>query len=202
MSTGQSINLIPQQEVQEQEQVKLVKAGTVLSIIALVIFGIISGIVFYLNNNLQNQITDFDTKIANLREQIKKQSLIEITARNLDTKYRTLKTVFDARSYYSLLMQEMKKRVPASIVINNFTLNSTKAGDPGTVSISGTADNYISIANFINDLTDTKFSDASADLEALFTGVTLNSVSLDTNSNKASFFINVSFDAKKLIKSL
>lgn len=192
---SQSINLVPQTEQVEQQQVKLVKLSTVVSILVLLAVGGVTYFYYNKTQNLKSDIAAKDQSIEASRAQIKNMSAIEITARNLATRSAALNEVFANRPYYSLLLQEFKKRLPPSIFISNFTLSGENK-----FTISGDADNYIAIASFIRDLTNPKFEGAERGLETLFTDVTLNSVNLETRNNRASYFINVTYDMSKLTK--
>jgi Tfp pilus assembly protein PilN len=189
---AQSINLIPQQEKEEQVQVKLVKTSTIFAIILLVIIGGVAGYFFLRTTNLKSELKSEQDRVESLRSEIKGLSSIEIVARNLDTIQKTLEGIFSNKLYYSMLLEELKRRVPDSISVESFTLNSGS-----TINVSGGADNYLSIAKFINDLTNEKFGGVE-NITGLFTSVALNSVSLESRSNRANFFINVNFDANKL----
>src|SRR3989344_3458553 len=101
---GQSINLIPQEEKQEQTKTQLVKLSTVFTIILFVIVAGISGYLFYQTYSLKTQIQLHEANITDLRAQIQNQSQIEIIARNLESKYKALNSILTDRLYYSLLL--------------------------------------------------------------------------------------------------
>lgn len=192
---SQSINLIPQQEQMEQQQVKLVKLSTVLAVLFLLLVIGISVFYFTKTKGLKDEIATHDQSIASLRSQITGMAAIEIVARNLDTKSKVLQQIFDSRPYYSLLLKEFKHRVPPTVLVQSFTMTTS-----GSFSLSGDSDNYISISGFIDDLTNPNFADTPKELQTLFTTVSLNSVSLETRNNRASYFMNVTYDASKLKK--
>src|SRR3989338_5153115 len=189
----ESINLVPTHEKSQQQKEKLVKAGTIVSIILLVLTIGIAGYYFYSISRIKETSKTLDSDIEVLRSDIKKLADIEISGRNLYTKFLTLKLVFGNRLYYSFLLEELQKRVPSDVFIESLT-----ASRLGELSISGSASNYLSIAKFINTLTDQKFSLAGKGLEKLFTDVKLNSVNLDVQTDSAKFFIVVSYDGKVL----
>ena len=189
----ESINLVPSHEKSQQQKEKLVKVGTVVAVILLFISIIVAGFYLYKINKLKETSKTLDSDIEVLRSDIKKLADIEISGRNLYTKFLTLKLVFENRLYYSFLLEELQKRVPSDVFIESLT-----ASRLGELSISGSASNYLSIAKFINTLTDQKFSLAGKGLEKLFTDVKLNSVNLDVQTDSAKFFIVVSYDGKVL----
>lgn len=189
----ESINLVPSHEKSQQQKEKLVKVGTVVAVILLFISIIVAGFYLYKINKLKETSKTLDSDIEVLRSDIKELADIEISGRNLYTKFLTLKLVFGNRLYYSFLLEELQKRVPSDVFIESLT-----ASRLGELSISGSASNYLSIAKFINTLTDQKFSLAGKDLEKLFPDVKLNSVNLDVQTDSAKFFIVVSYDGKVL----
>lgn len=190
----QSINLIPQQEVQEQTQEKAVALTTWLSIVLLVIIGGVAGFYFYSTQNINGQIKILESEITTSRAQIATMANVEVNARNLDKKYTTLQQAFINRMNYSKLASELAKRTPEGIMLDSMTLQKGSK-----VNITGHADNYILIANFTNNLVDTEFQDGDPLLRALFTTVTLNSVNLEKNRNVVRFSINTDLNGDLLI---
>ncbi len=193
---GQSINLIPQEEKQEQTKTQLVKLSTVFTIILFVIVAGISGYLFYQTYSLKTQIQLHEANITDLRAQIQNQSQIEIIARNLESKYKALNSILTDRLYYSLLLKEVQARLPQTVVIEDFSITQGNA-----INISGTAETYIAIAEFINALTNKEFVGGVTGLEKLFTSVSLNTVTTESNVSKIKFFIVVSFNGS-LIKKI
>jgi len=70
----QSINLIPEQEVQEQSQGKVVTFSTWISISLLLILGGIAGLYFYLSNVIKGQMKVLESEITASRQQISLRS--------------------------------------------------------------------------------------------------------------------------------
>ena len=87
------------------------------------------------------------------------------------------------------------KRVPATVEIETFG-----TGRGNTVNVSGIGADYIAIARFINDVSDANFSEAADGLGGLFSNVSLNSVSLDVQTDKARFFIVLTIEESLLKK--
>ena len=191
----QSINLIPQQEVQEQTQVKAVTLSTWISLAVLLIIGSIAGFDFYRSYNLKAQTKSIETEITGLRQQISTMANVEVNARNLDKKFTTLKDIFANRMLYSSLATEVAKRTPTGIIMDSMTLQKG-----AKVNITGHADNYILIASFTNNLVNNEFQGGDAALKKLFTSVTLNSVSLEKNRNIVRFSINTDLNGDLLKK--
>lgn len=180
------INLIPQSEKQEQAKEKAVKTSTVISVLLFLIVAAISGLILYTMSVQKKAIQAHENSIAALRSDVAAMSEIEIAARNLGRKSNTLQNILEMRSNYSLMLTDFKKRIPETISVESFGI-----GRDNTINVSGIGNDYISISKFINDLTDGG---------GLFTNVSLNSVNLDAQSNKAAFFIVITFDPSLLRK--
>ena len=182
----QSINLIPQEEKQEQSKTQLVKLSTLFTILLLIVVGLLSAYFFYQVTGIKGQIREHENNIEDLRTEIQGLSTIEISARNLDTRFHALKSIYTSRVYFSGLLDEINKHVPETIILMDMTVN------PGNkVTITGESNDYISISKFITDL--------SAD-EKIFATVTLNSVSLENRANKITFFILVEYKPEALMR--
>jgi Tfp pilus assembly protein PilN len=184
MPLDQSINLIPQGEKHEQAKTEAVKLSTVFTIIVMLAVAAISTYFFYQITNLKQESRQLDQRITDSRLQIQSMAPIEITARNLDSRYQTLQEISGQRVLYSKLLQELKSRTPVEVTINDLNVSVDNK-----MTISGDGDNYISIASFINKLLENK---------TLFTSVILNSVNLNSSKNRADFFIAVTFNPEAL----
>lgn len=185
----QSINLIPQKERQEQTKTQIVKVSTVVSVIIAVVVSIVSAVFFYQSYKLKQEIKLIEDRMTGLRADITASSQAEISARNLEVKAKTLKSIFESRTYYSYVLEELKKRIPADVTVESFAVSGT-----GTITLSGQGENYLSVAKFVNNLVDKNYSSAGENLKALFTGVTLNSVGLEDKNNRAKFSLLITFD--------
>src|SRR3989344_2500516 len=117
----ESINLVPSHEKSQQQKEKLVKVGTVVAVILLFISIIVAGFYLYKINKLKETSKTLDSDIEVLRSDIKELADIEISGRNLYTKFLTLKLVFENRLYYSFLLEELQKRVPSDVFIESLT---------------------------------------------------------------------------------
>ena len=186
------INLIPQAEIKEQQKFKAVKGSTVFSVVFLLIVLVVGGYFYYITNNVKSQISSVESSIEVLRADITDLSEVEISARNLDKKYNVLRSLFIERLRYSLLLKELKGRQPSDLEIQSLDIK------PASMNVSGIADNYISIANFVNSLVSKDFEGGVEGLKEVFTSVSLNSVSLEGSTNKVKFFIVVEYDVSKL----
>ena len=192
---GQSINLVPQQEVQEQTKTRVVKLSTVLSILIVIVFAGVSAYFYYNTAKLKDEVKAADKEVGRLRSEINSLSGIEITARNLDTKYSALRGIFKSQVFYSELVREFRLRQPKEVELNDFTVMPDSK-----ISMNAKGDGYIYVSNFINTLLDKNFKGGIPGLEGLFTSVTLNSVTLENKTNRIVFSMSIEFN-KDLLKN-
>lgn len=189
---SQSVNLIPDQEVQEQTQKKVVKMSSLFSILVLVITSGISAYFIYSTTNLTKQVKDQDAKIASARSTIQSKAEIEITARNLAKKYKVLKDMLTSRTYYSLLLEEMKVRKPNEIYISNFSVLKDNK-----LAITGQAQTYINITTYANNLLSKDYSGGNPKLSGLIKNIILTQVDL-SQFGTVDFSMTIDYDPTKL----
>jgi Tfp pilus assembly protein PilN len=185
----QSINLVPENIVQEQTEQKAVKLSTIVCILLAVVASLVSGILWYVNGQTSARIKSLNSEIDQSRNAITALAPVEVSTRNLDKKFTTLKGIFAERDLYSLLVTELMVRKPTGIGIRAVSLQKGVK-----LNINGTADNYISIAAFTNNLVNSNFEGGNTELRKLFTAVTLNSVDLEKSRNDVLYSINVDMD--------
>lgn len=174
----ESINLIPQEERVQQTKTKVVKASTIFAIILLIIIGGIGGYFYYRVFTTKQQIKDLDTQIADQRAKVTQMKDIEIVARNLYKKSSTLQQIFDTRIYYSKLVTNVNDSTPPSVVVDSFGL-----GKENTISLSGKADDFRAVQDFMDRLNS----------KELFESVAINSAGLENRSSKTSFMLVVTY---------
>lgn len=183
---AKNINLVPQEVKKEQAKEKVVKRTTIVAILFTLAVGIFAGYLFVKKQLVVEKIEDLNQSIENLRASIVEMKDIEIKARTLDKQYTAVSSLLQDRVRYSLLMDELNKRKPSSVQIDSFNTSGKTE-----INISGKADNYLAISEFVNNLSNNDFSGGNESLKTLFKEVTLNSVNLDSQSDKARFFIVV-----------
>lgn len=191
----QSINLIPQAEKEAQTKERLVKMSTLVTLLVAILVGLVSVGLFYRSLSIKSKIKNHKVDIARYRGDITDLADIEVTARNLDSKYKALTELFVNRPHYSRLFEELIKRVPPTVLINTLSLEKEK-----TLNVAGEGSDYLSIARFVNTLSEAEFEGSGEGLEGLFIDVTLNSVNLDAQSNNVEYAISIEFDASLLTK--
>lgn len=188
----QSLNLIPQQEIQEQTQTKVLKLSTILSVLILIAVSGVSAYFIYYTTSLKSQTKSEQDKITSLRNDIASMSEIEVSARNLDKKYLTLQGMLSKRAYFSKLMREIRARKPSEIHIESFTVLKENK-----FSISGQAQTYIVITQFGNNLLSGDYAAGDPALAGVFKSIVLNQVDL-SQSGKVEFAMTIEFDPAKL----
>jgi len=189
------INLIPDQELNIQKQDKAIKMSSVVTVLLLLSVLGIAGYYYYETDKLNQEINSTNMRIENQRQQITALSSTEIIARNLFKKFSSLKDIYTKRNKYSIVLDEFFKRTTQGIKIDDFSVDPS-----GKVTITGSGDNYLIVAKFMKDITDSEYPTATTQYKNLFKTVTLNSVNLENAENRASFSLVVDYDAS-LIKN-
>lgn len=186
---SQSINLIPQEERKEQVKTELLRVSTIITIILLVVTSCVAGFYYYRTSTTEKSIIDYESRIESLRSQINALADIEIIARDLDLRKSSLVDLISNRNNYSLLLEEVQRRSPQTVVLDDFNV-----GAGNVLTISGSADNYLSVAGYINNLNNVNYEQSPEELKKLFKKITLNSVNLNEAQANVDFFITVEFD--------
>ena len=186
------INLIPQTEIIEQKRSKIVSSSTIFSIVILLITLGISAYLYTTLSKIDSDIKKTETEIESLRSDIKSMADIEVAARNLDKKYNALRSLFNSRVKYSLLLKEFEARKPSDVSVQSFDVKT------GQISVSGTSGSYISVKNLMDNLLNREFQDGNPSLKDVFTSVSLNSVNLDKSTNDVKFLIVITYQERKL----
>ena len=186
------INLIPQTEIIEQKRSKIVSSSTIFSIVILLITLGISAYLYTTLSKIDSDIKKTETEIESLRSDIKSMADIEVAARNLDKKYNALRSLFNSRVKYSLLLKEFEARKPSDVSVQSFDVKT------GQISVSGTSGSYISVKNLMDNLLNKEFQDGNPSLKDVFTSVSLNSVNLDKSTNDVKFLIVITYQERKL----
>jgi Tfp pilus assembly protein PilN len=190
-----SINLIPQQEVQEQERTKLLSLSTIFAIAILVSA---LGVTIFLTvktYQIKDSIKKTDANIENLRSQIRSLSSVEITARTVDKKFKVLDVMFKTGSNFSLLMEEINARRPENVFMTDFNIRQS-----GEILLSGSGKDFLAVSAFMSSLVDKNFSKGNNLLKELFKSVTLSSVNLEKRTGLINFTIAITYEPKLLVK--
>lgn len=193
---SQSINLVPQEEKKEQRKEQLVKFSSVVSVLLLLLVSGISGYFWYQKNTVNKAIAAAEVRIAKSRTDITALSDIEVVARELDAKYKILDEFFGSKRRYSILLDELNKRIPlGNVFVDTFAITGA---NKEVLNISGSGLDYIAIARFIDTLSDKEYEGATQGFEGMFNNVTLNSVTLDNQGSAVNYFIVTNYDTNLL----
>lgn len=190
----QVLNLIPQSEKQEQNRERLVKVSSIITIVLAIFTAIVGGFLYYRVYTIKDQLKIKEQSITKLKSDIQSLSSIEISARNLGSRFNTLQTLLKNRFVFSKLLDELQNRIPSSVEMESFSLGK----EDYTFNISGKGADYLAVSKFITALSNPDDKQAKEGLEKLFTDVTLNSVSLDNQTSKANYFMVITFDPSLL----
>jgi len=181
MVERREIELIPRELEEARKQEKLLGTARLvgfgfLALSILVIFLILSivGAQTVMINNLRRQVGEKGARIGEL-------STVEEKVVGLSNKNIALTQIFGARSYHSILLQALKKSIPAGIRLNGLSASKTEA----TVGISGETQSYTELATFLKNLVDPEKGGS------LFTQAGLTSVSFDPTKGTAQFVAEV-----------
>lgn len=188
----QSINLVPQEEIQEQTKIKVVKLSSVFAILLFFVVAGVAGFMYYQKYQLDLQKAALDGEIAGLRDEIKGMSELEIVARNHTKKVAVLRGLMDNRVYYSKLVNELRGRETDDIKITTFDYSGSN------LNISGTCSSLVSLSEYISNLLNRDGSKGSEELKSLFTSVRLGNVTLQKADSKFTFSLQVSYDVELL----
>jgi hypothetical protein len=193
---AQSINLVPNEEIKSQRKGKIVKLSSLISIVLLLAAAGVAGYFWYQLDSLNKELTVSKDKVSAHRRDIENLSSIEQTARELDVKYTAVNDFLSGNVAYSIILTEFDKRKLDDITIESFSFSDNSSGT--SINISGSGSNYLSIAKFIEIMSDEDYALADSRYKDLFTSVTLNSVSRDAQSAEVSFFMVISYDTSLL----
>jgi len=180
------INLLTREEKQEQVKTKLVKLSSVLSVFLLILVGCLSFYYFSKAQNLKKSIKEEDIKITSMRNSIQEMSDVEVSARNLFQRYNAIEGIFAERIYYSFLLEHFNSKIPIGVTVNSFNFRGQSEID-----ISGDAENYLLVSQFLRNLNEV------ADPQ-VFTSADLTSVTLNASDRSVKYAIVVSFDVESL----
>ena len=179
------INLIAKEEKQEQVKTKVLKAGTVVAVLLLVLSTGGSGYFYVKATGLRSDVKSETQEIADSRQKIDSMADIEITARNLYQKYIVISDIFSAQPKYSYLLEHFDTKIPLGVVVNSFSFSGA-----GEIILNGNASNYMAVSEFVRNLSD--------DDNKVFTSARISSVTLQASNRTVDFDIAASYDEEAL----
>jgi len=184
------INLLTKEEKVEQIQEKAVKVSSVMAVLVLLVVAGLSAKYYFELSALKEAISLEEQEIATARAQVNSMKSTEVLARNLSKKQAVLKEILDSRVYYSGLLSQFYERVPSGVSVDSLSFK-----DETSLTLAGTATNYLLVSDFLKNLND------SSD-ENIFRSATLSSVKLNAGSSTVDYSLTVSFDIERLKNGL
>lgn len=170
------INLIPSELRQQKKTEEIRKSFNFAGLGIFVFLAIISALVLSYRLKLKVDLDSYDKSITREQEKIKDLSSVEQDGNRLKVKSEAATKILKNRSLFSILLDTLSESVPQQVTITNFsTVGENKLG------VTGSAQSYISLANFILTALDPSFGGKT------FNGADLTSVSLDETTGRAKF---------------
>ena len=183
-----SLNLLTKEEKRKQFQVKAVKLSTVFTILLLILSGAAAGYFYMTSRNIKSDVEEAETRISSARAEINSLPEVEIAARNLYQKYSVVEDIFSNRPHYSYLLDHFDSKIPSGVSVSSF---SFRGGDE--INISGDADNYVLVAEFLEAL-----NEEESEGDQVFMSASLSSASLTSSDRTVSYTITLTYDAGAL----
>lgn len=189
MPKRSDINLIPT-ELRDQRKIEEVrKSFNFAGLGVFVILAVVSVAFFGYRIKLSNDLSFGEKSIKREQEKIKDLASIEQDAQRLKVKSDTVSKILKNQNRYSVLLDALAESTPKDVTISNFsTVGENKVG------ISGSAQSYVSLANFILTSMDPAFGGK------IFNGADLTSVSLDEVTGRARFTLVFYLKSGVLVK--
>lgn len=184
------INLIPT-ELQQQRRVEEVRRSfNFVSLAFFIVLAVVSLAVFAYRVKLGANLSNMEKLVKSEQGKIRDLSSLEEDARRLKTKAEAIGQIIKGQSHFSVLLDNLAESTPADVsVVNLSTIATDKIG------VSGSAQSYVSLANFILTALDPNFGGK------IFSGADLTSVSLDESSGRARFALILYLKSKSLSSS-
>lgn len=172
----EDISLLPKEVERKKEQEARERLLRKASLIFLVVSLALGASSLIYSSVLRLQLSKLEQNMASEKSKISSLSEIELKAQDLEVRVGALKDIFDEKAYFSTLLTTLSGAVPADVSITEMTVPSEE-----TVSVSGGSRSYVSLANFLLNLKETK----------IFEMVDLRSVSLDQQTGEVKFDLNL-----------
>ena len=183
------INLIPT-ELRDQRKVEEVrKTFNFAGLGILIVLAVASLLVFGYRLKLDSDLENNEKLVTREQEKIRDLSGIEQDARRLKAKSEAADKIFQNQNRFSILLDNLAESTPQDVTVTNFSTI-----EAGKVGISGNAQSYNSLANFILTALDQNYGGK------IFNGADLTSVSLDEVTGRARFAMVFYLKSNVLVK--
>jgi Tfp pilus assembly protein PilN len=184
----EDISLLPKEVERKREQEvreRILQKASLVFLIVSLIFGLGT---FGYSLILKSQKSGLQEKIAVEISEISSLSEVETQAQDLGKRVGVLGNVLAEKVYFSLLLQAVAEATPVDVSVDEMTIPSA-----ASVAVSGTSQSYVSLAQFLRNL-------KNFNGDGLFQTVELRSVSLDRQSGKIRFDVNLELAKEGLLK--
>ena len=171
------INLIPDNLVKKKEKSVLVGISFKVLVVLLFVAFVVFVVSFYLQYKLNNSLKDLNATLTQKKESVRALEKIEQKNSELSQKLSIAGGLLKLQDHYSIFLEEITKVTPTTVVIDD--LNFTTSG---TVVVSGSANSYGSLGDFIGNI-----SKATTIKDSIFMEVSLSEVSLKKETGKIGF---------------
>lgn len=182
------IELIPKELEEARKRGKLLRTSRFvgfgflgLSILVAVLILSVVGAQTVTRNNLRRQISEKEARVSEL-------SAVEEKVVALADKNTALTQIFSGRSYYSILLEALKKSIPSGVKVIGLSASaelSSASQAETVVGLSGETLSYTVLATFLRNLV------APEKGGSLFTQAGLTSVTFDPTKGTAQFVVEV-----------
>lgn len=193
MVEKKEIELIPKEIEAAKARESLVRrfrlAGVIFFLFALLVFG---GL-FAFSWTLSTQLTELGQDAAVEEAQIAQFAEIESKVLGLTDKSAALTKILTTRDYFSIALSAVSISRPSNLRVTGIITAQT---DKNVITINGETPSYVTLANFLQNLVDSKKGGV------LFTEAVLNSVNLNNATGKAEFVIEATVKRDGLKVSL
>lgn len=189
MAKRSDINLIPTELQQQRKTEEVRKSFNLAGLGVFIILGVISLVFFGYRLRLGIDFQSQEKSVNRELEKIKDLSSLEQDAKRLKIKSDAVGKIFKNQNNFSILLDTLSESTPKDVTISNFaTVGENKIG------ITGSAQSYVSLANFILTSLDPTFGGK------IFNGADLTSVSLDDVNGRIKFTLVFYLKSSVLMK--
>lgn len=192
------INLLPEARLLRIKDKKKKQYYTLLAVIIIVgVLGILAALLLFYWARLAQKANNQST-IRNLKTDVAAQHELELNATTLQQHLASNTVLNDKRIYVSEIFNQLVKTLPP-----NVKLTSIRVDEDYNVVIQGTADSLKTVGQFAKALEEFNVNNAilpNLERKALFTSVSVDQVTKQSNSNDVNFTIKFKVDRSLIEK--
>lgn len=188
------INLLPEAKLSKLRNKAKRRTYTTFTILLAVVLALTGALLFMLRVFLVGTYATGENKVKQLNTEIAKSKDLEENASTLQANLASFYTLNASRTYASRVITNFFKAVP-----DNVTISSISIDEKGKVTITGSTTTFADVSKFASSLEQYNLDylpQPDLDRQAVFKGVTINSVSKE--QGKTNFSITFTADEKVL----